>query len=163
MPLDVGRVTVNLAHRPTVTVHRQALVFPLTTAQLRAIEAGRSGDARFEVEVSATLPQAEGYPGTAVITDQISIARSRWEEQLEQTAPSAAFGMAVPYPLHESRRAEPGLALREAQRLITSGHIRAAIPEVRRALEWMQHNAGWDNPGSKKLANQCTQSDGGSR
>ncbi|GGQ83051.1 hypothetical protein [Kitasatospora griseola] len=114
---------------------------------------------RFEVEVSATLPQAAGYPGTALITDQISIARSRWEEQLEQAAPSAAFEMAVPYPLHDSRRAEPGLALREAQRLITSGSIRAAILEVRRVLEWMQHNAGWDNPGSKKLANQCTQSE----
>ncbi|MFD9691998.1 hypothetical protein ACFWXO_40255 [Kitasatospora sp. NPDC059088] len=156
---QLGRVTANLAYTPTVTVHRQTLVFPLTTVQLHAVEAGRSGDARFEVEVSATLPQAAGYPGTALITDQISIPRSRWEEQLEQAAPSAAFEMAVPYPLHDSRRAEPGLALREAQRLITRGSIRAAILEVRRVLEWIQHNAGWDNPGSKKLANQCTQSE----
>ncbi|MGW4815521.1 hypothetical protein ACWEPB_28275 [Kitasatospora cineracea] len=155
----LGRFTVNLAYTPAVTVHRQLLVFPLTTVQLHAIEAGRAGDVRFELEVSATLPQAEGYPGAADTTAHFSIARSRWEEQLEQNAPSAAFELAVPYPLHESRRAEPGLALREAQRLITRGHIRGAILEVRRALEWMQHNAGWDHPSSKKLANQCTQSE----
>ncbi|MFD8321373.1 hypothetical protein [Kitasatospora purpeofusca] len=155
----LGRFTASLAYTPVVTVHRQLLVFPLTTVQLHAIEASRAGDVRFELEVSATLPQAEGYPGAADTTAHLSIARSRWEEQLEQNAPSAAFELAVPYPLHEPRRAEPGLLLREAQRLITRGQIRGAILEVRRALEWMQQNAGWDNPGSKKLANQCTQSE----
>ncbi|MFI6494348.1 hypothetical protein [Streptomyces sp. NPDC050564] len=155
----LGRTTANLAYTQVVTVHRQPLVFPLTSLQLHAIEAGRTGDVRFEVEVDATLPQAVGYPGTAKATDYITIPKSRWEEQLAQVSPSAAFEMAVPYPLHDSRRAEPGQALREAQRLITTNHVRGTILEVRRALEWIQQNAGWDNPGSKKLANQCTQTE----
>jgi hypothetical protein len=155
----LGRITANLAYTPVVTVHRQPLVFPLTSLQLHAIEAGRTGDVRFEVEIEATLPQATGYPGTAKITDYLDVPKSRWEEQLAQVSPSAAFEMAVPYPLHDSRRAEVGEALRDAQRLIATGHIRGAILEVRRALEWIQQNVGWDDPGSKKLAKQCNQTE----
>jgi hypothetical protein len=154
----LARTTANLAYTPVVTVHRQDLVFPLTSLQLHAIEAGRSGDVAFEVELEATLPQGTGYPGTAKATAYISIAKSRWEEQLVQVAPSAAFEMAVPYPLHDSRRHEAGQALREAQRLITENEIRAAFGEVRRALEWIRDNVSWDHPG-KKAAQQCNQTE----
>ncbi|MFD9374136.1 hypothetical protein ACFWBH_01130 [Streptomyces sp. NPDC059999] len=155
----LGRTTANLPYTQVVTVHRQPLVFPLTSLQLHAIEAGRTGDVRFEIEVDATLPQAAGYPGTAKVTDYVTIPKSRWEEQLAQVSPSAAFEMAVPYPLHDSRRAEPGRVLREAQRLITTNHVRGAILEVRRALEWIQQNAGWDKPGPRKDPRQCTQTE----
>ncbi|MFJ5811289.1 helix-turn-helix domain-containing protein [Streptomyces sp. NPDC093093] len=59
--------------------------------------------------------------------------------------------------LHDSWRAEPGRVLREAQRLITTNHVRGAILEVRRTLEWIQQNAGWDKPGPRKDPRQCTQ------
>ncbi|WP_086691238.1 hypothetical protein [Streptomyces recifensis] len=109
--------------------------------------------------MEARLPQAVGYPGTAKVTDRITIPKSTWEEQIAQVASSAAFEMAVPYPLHDSRRAEPGRRLREAQRLITTNQIRGAILEVRLALEWIQQNVGWDDPGSKKLAKQLNQTE----
>ncbi|MFE5681471.1 hypothetical protein ACFQ7B_43390 [Streptomyces erythrochromogenes] len=65
----------------------------------------------------------------------------------------------MPYPLGDPQRAEVGRLLREAQRLLTTGEIRASILEIRRALEWIQHNVGWDRPGSKKLASQCNQTE----
>ncbi|MEU5163379.1 hypothetical protein AB0G74_27735 [Streptomyces sp. NPDC020875] len=155
----LARTTANLAYTPTVTVHRTTLSFPLTSLQVHAIEEGRSGDARFEIDLNATLPQAPGYPGCAQDTVHITIAKSRWEEQIAQLGPSAAFELAVPYPLGDPERAEVGRTLREAQRLLTAGETRAAILEVRRALEWIRENAAWDNPGPKKLSSQCNQTE----
>ncbi|MFF3907786.1 hypothetical protein ACFYZJ_17695 [Streptomyces sp. NPDC001848] len=131
----------------------------LTTLQIHAIEEGRTGDVRFEIDFNATLPQAAGYPACAQETEDITIAKSRWEEQITQLGPSAAFEMAVPYPVGDPQRAEVGQTLREAQRLLTVGEIRASILEVRRALEWIQQNVAWDGPGSKKLASQCNQTE----
>ncbi|MFF8911666.1 hypothetical protein [Streptomyces olivaceoviridis] len=153
----LGRTTVNLAYTPVVTVHRTSLSFPLTSLQVHAIEENRTGDVRFEIDLNATLPQAPGYPGCAQATAHITIAKSRWEQQIAQLGPSAAFEMAVPYPLGDPQRAEVGRLLREAQRLLTTGEIRASILEIRRALEWIQQNVDWDNPGSKKVASQCNQ------
>ncbi|MGW2462363.1 hypothetical protein ACWC4J_23755 [Streptomyces sp. NPDC001356] len=155
----LGRITANLAYTPVVTVHRVNLMFPLTSLQVHAIEEARAGDVRFEVDLNATLPQAAGYPGCAQATEHITIAKSTWEQQIAQLGPSAAFEMAVPYPLGDPQRAEVGRLLREAQRLLTTGEIRASILEVRRALEWIQHNVDWDRPGSKKLASQCNQTE----
>lgn len=134
-------------------------VLSVDVLQLHAIEAGRTGDMRFELDLNATLPQAVGYPACAPATLGISIAKSRWEEQIAALGPSSAFEMAVPFPLADEPRAEVGRTLREAQRLITVGEIRASILEMRRALEWIQQNAAWDNPGTKKLAEQCSQSE----
>ncbi|MEU6335591.1 hypothetical protein ABZ839_14260 [Streptomyces cellulosae] len=153
------RTTANLAYTPTVTVHRVNLSFPLTSLQVHAIEEGRAGDVRFEIDLNATLPQASGYPGSAQDTAHITIAKSRWEQQLAQLGPSAAFEMAVPYPLGDPERDEVGRTLREAQRLLTIGEVLASILQVRRALEWVRENVTWDNPGSKKLGNQCNQSE----
>lgn len=155
----LGRTTANLAYTPKVTVHRLNLSFPLTSLQVHAIEEARAGDVRFEIDLNATLPQAPGYPGCAQDKAHITIAKSRWEEQIAQLGPSAAFEMAVPYPLGDPERAEVGRTLREAQRLLTVGEIRASILEVRRALEWVRESAGWDIPGSKKLASQCNQTE----
>ncbi|SCK04855.1 hypothetical protein B046DRAFT_06121 [Streptomyces sp. LamerLS-316] len=67
--------------------------------------------------------------------------------------------MAVPYPLGDPERDEVGRTLREAQRLLTVGEIRASILEVRRALEWVRENVDWDNPGAKKQGSQCNQTE----
>ncbi|MFJ7274241.1 hypothetical protein [Kitasatospora sp. NPDC098663] len=93
---QLGRVTANLAYTRTVTVHQQALVFPLTTVQFHAIEAGRSGDARFEVEVSATLPQAAGYPGTAIIVGRFRRHRA-WRVALRGTASRPGLACRTPW------------------------------------------------------------------
>ncbi|MFH8642338.1 hypothetical protein [Streptomyces goshikiensis] len=154
----LGRVTANLAYTPVMTIHRANLVFSLTSLQVHAIEEARTGDVRFEIDLNATLPQAPGYPGCAQATEHITIAKSTWEQQIAQLGPSAAFEMAVPYPLGDPQRAEVGRLLREAQRLLTTGEIRASILEVRRALEWIQHNVAWDRPG-KKPASQCNQTE----
>ncbi|MFI7501791.1 hypothetical protein ACIBVL_25520 [Streptomyces sp. NPDC049687] len=111
------------------------------------------------IDLNATLPQAPGYPGSAQATAHITIAKSRWEQELAQLGPSAAFEMAVPYPLGDPERDEVGRTLREAQRLLTVGEVRASILEVRRALEWVRENVTWDNPGSRKQANQCNQTE----
>jgi hypothetical protein len=155
----LARTTANLAYTPKVTVHRVNLSFPLTSLQVHAIEEGRTGDVRFEIDLNATLPQAPGYPGSTQDTAYITIAKSRWEQQLAQLGPSAAFEMAVPYPLGDPERDEVGRTLREAQRLLTTGEVRASILEVRRALEWIRDNVDWEVPGPKKLANQCTQTE----
>ncbi|GHB18982.1 MULTISPECIES: hypothetical protein [Streptomyces] len=155
----LGRTTANLAYTPVVTLHRVNLVFPLTSLQVHAIEEARTGDVRFEIDLNATLPQAAGYPGCAPATEIITLAKSTWEQQIAQLGPSAAFEMAVPFPFSDPQRAEVGRLLREAQRLLTTGEIRASILEIRRALEWIQHNVDWDRPGSKKLANQCNQTE----
>ncbi|MGA5444315.1 hypothetical protein ACPCKW_33125 [Streptomyces griseoincarnatus] len=152
----LARTTVNLAYTPEVTVHRVNLSFPLTSLQIHAIEEGRIGDVRFEIDLNATLPQAPGYPGSAQDTAHITIAKSRWEQQLAQLGLSAAFEMAVPYPLGDPERDEVGRTLREAQRLLTVGEIPASILQIRRALEWVRENAGWDNPG-RKVPSQCSQ------
>ena len=131
---------MNLAYTPKVTVQRISLSFPLTSLQVHAIEAGRAGDVRFEIDLNATLPQVPGYPGSTQDTAHITIAKSRWEQQLAQLGPSAVFEMAVPYRLGDLERDEVGRTLREAQRLLTVGEIRASILEVRRALEWVREN-----------------------
>ncbi|MFJ5637680.1 hypothetical protein ACIQF5_34275 [Streptomyces goshikiensis] len=154
----LGRITANLAYTPVVTVHRVNLAFPLTSLQVHAIEEARTGDVRFEIDLNATLPQAPGYPGCAQTTEHITLAKSTWEQQIAQLGPSAAFEMAVPYPLGDPQRDEVGRLLREAQRLLTTGETRASILEIRRVLEWIQHNVDWDRPG-KKLASQCNQTE----
>ncbi|WP_163014027.1 hypothetical protein [Streptomyces sp. S1] len=155
----LARVTTNLAYTPEITIHRVELSFLLTTVQLHAVEEGRNGDVRFEVDLNATLPRGSGYPGAAPATVYITIAKSKWEEQIAQLGPSAAFAMAVPYPLGDPDRAEVGRTLREAQRLLTAGEPRASILEIRRALEWIRENAGWDKPSARKEARLCSQAE----
>lgn len=56
----LARTTLNLAYTQAITVHRAQLSFLLTSLQLHAIEVGRGSDMRFELDLSATLPQAVG-------------------------------------------------------------------------------------------------------
>ncbi|GGT42000.1 hypothetical protein GCM10010243_19190 [Streptomyces matensis] len=43
--------------------------------------------------------------------------------------------------------------------LLTVGEIRRRSWRVRRALEWVRENVTWDNPGSRKPASQCNQTE----
>lgn len=157
--LPLGRFTTSLAFTQVITVHRVKLSFLLTSLQLHAIEEGRAaGDIRFELVLNATLPQAVGYPGCQEAPMHFTIAKSRWEQQIAGLGPSTAFEMAVPYPLGDPGRDAVGRTLREAQRLITTGGTRAAILEVRRALEGIQQLVDWERPG-KKAARECNQTE----
>ncbi|MET9472527.1 hypothetical protein [Streptomyces sp. NPDC002922] len=92
----LARTTLNLAYTQAVTVHRVQLSFLLTSLQLHAIETGRGSDMRFELDLNATLPQAVGHPACTPETLGITIAKSRWEEQIAALGPSSAFGDGSP-------------------------------------------------------------------
>src|SRR2546429_2876192 len=62
---------------PHGRMERPTLRFPLTNAQLIAMEQARLGDLRLELEVDATAPQASGYPGCAPINEHITVPESR--------------------------------------------------------------------------------------
>ncbi|QOV43071.1 hypothetical protein [Streptomyces chromofuscus] len=156
---QLARYTTSLAYTEKILIHRLHLSFPLTSLQIHAVEEARKGDISFQVDLRATLPQADGYPGSTQATDRFTIAKSRWEDQLAQLGPSAAYEMAVPYPLGDPERDKVGRTLREAQRLLTAGESLSAILQIRRALEWIQQNCGWDKPGQGKRPRDCSQSE----
>jgi len=60
----LGWTTANLAYTQVVTVHRQSLVFSLTTLQLHAIEAGRTGPTPVALSPSSNTPSGR-VPGAA--------------------------------------------------------------------------------------------------
>ncbi|WP_436995818.1 hypothetical protein [Streptomyces sp. enrichment culture] len=126
----LARTTVNLAYTPKVTVHRVNLSFPLTSLQIHAIEEGRTGDARFEIDLNAPLPQAPGYPGSAQDTAHITIAKSRWNSS------SRSWGRA--------QRSRWPCRLRSAPR---SGD--AAGDDLRTAAERARHQRVTGRPGAR--------------
>ncbi|MGW4276905.1 hypothetical protein ACWEGQ_32220 [Streptomyces seoulensis] len=145
----VGRGTEVLAFTPETGVERPVLKFLLTSAQLHAINEARDGDLRMELEVTGTLPQAPGYPGSTTEVLHFSVAKSRWIEQVSALGPAVAFEMQVPFPLEDDPRATPARFLRAAQRRLLDDDIEGAILEARRALEWIKDHSGWKWPGGK--------------
>jgi hypothetical protein len=71
-------------------VERPILRFLLTSAQILALEAQRTGDLHLDLQVRAVLPQAPGYPASSEASVHISVAESRWRQQLENLAPALA-------------------------------------------------------------------------
>ncbi|MFD6801955.1 hypothetical protein [Streptomyces cyaneofuscatus] len=142
----IGRVTETLPFSPTIGVTSTVLKFLLTSAQLHAINEARNGDLRMELEVTGTLPQADGYPGSTTEVLHFSVAKSRWIDQINALGPSIAFEMQVPFPLEDDPRAEPAQRLRAAQRRLLEDDIDGAILEARRALEWIRLHSGWTWP-----------------
>ncbi|MFI1247825.1 hypothetical protein ACH4TY_14115 [Streptomyces anulatus] len=146
----VGRVTEMLPFSPKVGAASTVLKFLLTPAQLHAVnEARLGGDLRMELEVTGTLPQAAGYPGSTTEVLHFSVAKSRWTDQVNALGPSVAFEMQVPFPLEDDPRAEPAQRLRAAQRRLLEDDIDGAILEARRALEWIRLHSGWTWPLNK--------------
>ncbi|MFI1133320.1 hypothetical protein ACH4UX_30215 [Streptomyces althioticus] len=66
--------------------------------------------------------------------------------------PGGNQGDAAPRPAESDRRCGDGSA---ADR----GGDPASILESQRALEWVRENVTWDNPGSRKPASQCNQTE----
>ncbi|MFC8278172.1 hypothetical protein ACFUJR_37755 [Streptomyces sp. NPDC057271] len=155
----LARHTTSLPYTEQILIHRLNLSFPLTSRQVYAVDEGRQGDIAFEITLRATLPRASGYPGSTEESLRFTIAKSRWEDQLAQLGPSAAYEMAVPYPLGDPERDKVGRTLREAQRLLNASEILPAILQIRRALEWVQQNCGWDKPAQGKRPRDCSQSE----
>ncbi|WP_329325244.1 hypothetical protein [[Kitasatospora] papulosa] len=145
----VGRGTELLSFTTETGVERPVLKFLLTSAQLHAINEARDGDLRMELEVTGTLPQAPGFPGSTKEVLHFSVAKSRWIDQITALGPAVAFEMQVPFPLEDDPRAEPARHLRGAQRRLLEGDIDGAILEARRALEWIKDHSGWMWPGGK--------------
>jgi hypothetical protein len=62
-----------------------------------------------------------------------------------------------PFPLDDDPRGAAAQGLREAQRLLHTGEVRASILETRRALDWIEGACGWQWPGQKKEKTQRLQ------
>ena len=75
------------------------LYYLITNAQLLALEQRRNGDLRLELQVNGVLPQAaSGFPGAAQVTEYISIAESRWRQQLAGLGRTLGAEMVIPFP-----------------------------------------------------------------
>ncbi|WP_330175098.1 hypothetical protein OG875_17125 [Streptomyces sp. NBC_01498] len=145
----ISRVTEMLPFTPETGIERPVLKFLITAPQLHAINEAREGDLRMELEVTGTLPQAVGYPGSSTEVLHLSVAKSRWIDQINALGPSVAFEMRVPFPLEDDPRAEAAQHLRSARRRLLEDDIDGAILEARRTLEWIKDHSGWGWPGNK--------------
>lgn len=142
-------------------IHHATLRYLLTSAQVIALEQNRSGDLELQLQIDAVLPQARAglYPSTGETVLPISVAESRWRQQLALLGKSLAVEMAVPFPAEDDPRQEAVTLLRAAQRQLGGGpeEIDAAILKVRQALEYIQDHCGWHWPAPSKDKKQRTQ------
>ncbi|MFF2045558.1 hypothetical protein ACFVVX_34580 [Kitasatospora sp. NPDC058170] len=130
-------------------IERPVLRYLLTGAQLLALEESRTGDLHLELDVRAVLPQMDGYPGGGQATEHISIAESRWRQQLAGLGRSLGVEMAIPFPADDGPGRAAADFLREAQRLLGAGEIDPAMLMVRKALETIRNISTWNWPGKK--------------
>ncbi|MFE9469401.1 hypothetical protein ACFYNW_38505 [Streptomyces virginiae] len=157
MPITLASSNTALAFRPDQRADHR-FTYTLTNAQLRALEENRSGDLRLEMTVRAVLPQASAglYPGSTEIRLHLTVAESRWKQQLEGLGPSLAVEMSVPFPAADEPRREAVQYLLSAQSRLRSADIDGALLDVRRTLEYIRENSGWPQPSSKKQLEQYT-------
>lgn len=79
----LASANVSVPFNPEGEVRLPTLQYLITNAQLLALEQRRTGDLRLEVQIRGFLPQAaSGFPGAPEVTEYISIAESRWRQQL---------------------------------------------------------------------------------
>jgi hypothetical protein len=134
---------------PTGEIRMVTLQYLITNAQLLALEQQRTGDLRLELQVHGVLPQASGFPGSSEITEYISVAESRWRQQLAGLGRTLGAEMVIPYPeVDQPVRAVVDF-LREAQRLLGGNEIDSAMLQVRKALESIKNLVTWNWPGKK--------------
>lgn len=145
----LASANVSVAFKPTGEVRRPTVQYLITNAQLHALEQQRVGDLRLELQVSGYLPRASGYPGSSDITEYISIAESRWRQQLAGLGRTLGVEMMVPFPADDEPRRDVADYLREAQRLLGGNEIDSAMAQVRKALETIKTVCGWNWPGKK--------------
>jgi hypothetical protein len=142
---------ISIPFNPDGEVRRPTLYYLITNAQLLALEQRRNGDLRLELQVNGILPQAaSGFPGAAPVTEHISIAESRWRQQLAGLGPTLGAEMLIPFPDDDKPRQAIAAFLREAQRLLGGTEIDGAMVQVRKALETIKNSSSWKWPGRKK-------------
>lgn len=142
---------VSVPFKPDGEVRRPTLYYLITNAQLLALEQRRNGDLRLELQVNGTLPQAaSGFPGATPVTEHISIAESRWRQQLAGLGRTLGAEMLIPFPDDDEPRQAIADFLREAQRLLGGREIDGAMLQVRKALETIKNTSSWNWPGKKK-------------
>lgn len=133
------------------------LLFLVTNAQVQALEQQRTGDLRLELQVNAVLAQSSaGFPGATQVTEYITIAESRWRQQLAGLGRTLGAEMLIAFPDDDEVRLAVGGLLREAQRLLGGSEIDAAMLKVRKALETIENTGSWNWPGTKKDKGQIT-------
>ena len=138
---------------PEGEVRMPTLQYLITNAQLLALEQRRVGDLRLELQVRGFLPQAAtGFPGAPEVTEYISIAESRWRQQLAGLGSTLGAEMLIAFPDDDEPRRRVADFLREAQRLLGGSEIDSAMLQVRKALETIKNTSGWNWPGKKRQA-----------
>jgi hypothetical protein len=73
------------------------------------------------------------------VTEYITIAESRWRQQLAGLGRTLGAEMLIAFPDDDEVRLAVGGFLREAQRLLGGNEIDAAMLQVRKALETIKH------------------------
>ena len=141
----LASANVSVPFNPSGEIRRPELLFLVTNAQVQALEQQRTGDLRLELEVNAVLPQASGkFPGTSPVTEYITIAESRWRQQLAGLGRTLGAEMLIAFPDDdEIRRAVGGLPAR--------GPATARRPRDRRCDAPGPQGAG-DHQEHRKLA-----------
>lgn len=154
--VPLASASVSVPFNPEGEVRRPTLQYLITNAQLLALEQRRTGDLRLELQVRGVLPQATaGFPGASEVTEHITIAESRWRQQLAGLGRTLGAEMMIPFPDNDEPRRRVADFLREAQRLLGGSEIDSAMLQVRKALETIKHTSGWNWPG-KKDKKDCT-------
>lgn len=148
--VPLASASASVPFNPEGEVRLPTLQYLLSNAQLLALDRQRSGDLRLELQVSGFLPQAaSGFPGSTQVTEHISIAESRWRQQLAGLGRTLGAEMLIPFPDDDDSRRCVADFLREAQRLLGGNEIDAAMLQVRKALETIKNTSGWNWPGKK--------------
>jgi len=149
--VPLASASVSVPFNPEGEVRRPTLLYLITNAQLLALEQQRTGDLRLELQVDGVLPQAAiiAFPGGTQVTEHISIAESRWRQQLAGLGRTLGVEMLIPFPDNDEPRRIAADFLREAQRLLGGSEIDSAMLQVRKALETIKNTATWNWPGRK--------------
>jgi hypothetical protein len=148
--VPLASASVSVPFNPEGEVRRPTMQYLITNAQPLALEQRRTGDLRLELQVSGFLPQAAaGFPGAAEITEYITLAESRWRQQLAGLGRTLGAEMMIPFPDGDEPRRRVADFLREAQRLLGGSEIDSAMLQVRKALETIKNTSSWNWPGKK--------------
>ncbi len=83
--------------------------------ELGTLRHGTGEGLRLELQVSGFLPQAAaGFPGASEVTEYITIAESRWRQQLAGLGRTLGAEMMIPFPDDDEPRRRVADFLREA-------------------------------------------------
>ena len=155
--VPLASANVSVPFNPSGEIRLPVLLFLVTNAQVQALEQQRTGDLRLELQVNAVLPQASaGFPGATQVTEYITIAESRWRQQLAGLGRTLGAEMLIAFPDDDEVRLAVGGFLREAQRLLGGSEVDGAVLQVRKALETIKNTGSWPWPTGKKDKGEIT-------